>query len=361
VRWSFGVGKIAGIRIEIHVTFVLFVGWIALSRGLGVGDVGRALEAVLLLLLVFGCVLLHELGHAMAARRYGIRTRDIILLPFGGVARLERMPERPQEEIVVAIAGPMVNVVLAGVLFFFVRDHILVNGELNMQGGILEVLFFVNVVMLLFNLIPAFPMDGGRVLRALLALRLSYAQATRIASIVGQAVAIVFGIVGLLNQVPTLIFVALFVFLAAGEERSVVESRAALSGIPVRAAMVTDFAALDASDPLQRAVDHLMSGSQQDFPVLSEGRFIGVLSRKTLVTGLQKNGAEASIGSVIEPYSDHADAQEPLEQALQRMRANGRSVLPVLHHGALVGLITLENVGELLLVQNALRRHSRPA
>ena len=350
MRWSFGVGKIAGIRIEIHVTFVLFVGWIALSRGLGVGDVGRALEAVLLLLLVFGCVLLHELGHAMAARRYGIRTRDIILLPFGGVARLERMPERPQEEIVVAIAGPMVNVVLAGVLFFFVRDHILVNGELNMQGGILEVLFFVNVVMLLFNLIPAFPMDGGRVLRALLALRLSYAQATRIASIVG-----------LLNQVPTLIFVALFVFLAAGEERSVVESRAALSGIPVRAAMVTDFAALDASDPLQRAVDHLMSGSQQDFPVLSEGRFIGVLSRKTLVTGLQKNGAEASIGSVIEPYSDHADAQEPLEQALQRMRANGRSVLPVLHHGALVGLITLENVGELLLVQNALRRHSRPA
>src|SRR5437867_5149536 len=166
MRWSLGIGTIAGIRVELHVTFVLFVGWVAISRGLLTGQLGPSLAAVALLLAIFACVLLHELGHALAARRYGIVTRDIILLPIGGVARLMRMPERPQQEIVVAIAGPAVNVAIAALLALVLVGLGHPLGLPALGGGLLEALLLVNLWMVLFNLVPAFPMDGGRVLRA---------------------------------------------------------------------------------------------------------------------------------------------------------------------------------------------------
>jgi Zn-dependent protease len=356
MRWSFRIGSIAGIRVELHVTFLFFIAWIAISRGLLNGNVAQALASVLLLLLIFACVLLHELGHALAARRYGIRTRDIILLPIGGVARLQKMPERPQQEMVVAIAGPAVNVALAIVLALFGGLGESVT-EAAMRGGIVQTLFIVNVMMVLFNLIPAFPMDGGRVLRALLALALPYARATRIASQVGQGIALLFGVFGLFTGNFMLMFIALFVFLAASEERAVVETRTTLSGLPVRDAMVTEFRTLDVNDPLQRAVDYLMAGSQQDFPVLDRGLPVGILTRGDLVRALQARGAQASVGEVIQRDQDYADAAEPLEGAIQRMREHARTALPVLHHGGLVGLITLENVGDLLTVRDALRRY----
>ena len=318
------------------------------------------------MLLVFSCVLLHELGHALAARRYGIKTRDIVLLPIGGVARLERMPEKPQQEMVVAIAGPLVNVVIAGILFTLVGWHHSIIEAIE-RGGLPETLLLVNVVMIAFNLIPAFPMDGGRMLRAGLALAMPYPRATRIASTVGQGIAVLFGLValfpkelthGLIDQPPmTLMFIALFVFIAASEERKSVDKRTTLAGLPVRDAMVTDFRWLEVSDPLQRAIDFLMSGSQQDFPVLEQGVPIGILTRSDLVRGLKQHGAAAPVGSVIRRELEFAEAFEPLEAAIQRMRAQARSALPVLHHGGLVGLITLDTIGDLLTVRDALRRH----
>jgi Zn-dependent protease len=232
MRWSLNIGSLFGIRLELHVTFLLFVGWIAVNQGLLTGDALQAAEAVVLLLLVFGCVVLHELGHALAARRYGIATRDIVLLPIGGVARLERMPEQPRQEILVAVAGPAVNVAIAALLYALMKavEHPTDLAEL-LRGGVLETLLLVNVVMVVFNLVPAFPMDGGRVLRALLALRLPYMQATRIASAVGQGAALLLGVVGLFYlQNWTLAFIALFVFLAAGEERALVQTRTSLTG-----------------------------------------------------------------------------------------------------------------------------------
>jgi Zn-dependent protease/predicted transcriptional regulator len=351
--WSIRIGSIAGIRLQIHVTFLLFLGWIAVSQGLFTGHAGRALSGVLLLLLVFTCVVLHELGHALAARRYGIRTRDIVLLPIGGVARLERMPEKPAQEIVVALAGPAVNVVIAGVLWLVLGRFDTAN--MGLGGGLVESIFTINIVMLLFNLIPAFPMDGGRVLRAVLALKLPYTQATRIAAIVGQAIALVFGVVGFFYN-PMLMFVALFVFLAASEEHALVRSRASLSGLPARAAMISEFEVLDAHDSLQAAVDRLMAGSQQDFPILESGAPVGLLTRAELLMGLQRSGPLTPIGEVI--VRDHlmADAGEPLEEALKRMREHQRPALPVVSGGRLVGMLTLENVSELLLVQQALNR-----
>jgi Zn-dependent protease len=357
VRWSFRIGTIAGIRVELHVTFLLFVGWVAISRGLLAGRPAQSLAQVVLLLMIFACVLLHELGHALAARRYGIKTRDIVLLPIGGVARLQRMPDRPQQEIVVALAGPAVNVVIAAGLWVLLGATGRPFAVEVMRGGMPETLLAVNLLMFGFNLVPAFPMDGGRVLRAILALRLPYAKATRIASTVGQAIALLFGTVGFFYN-PMLMFVALFVFLAAGEEHAMVQTRASLSGLPARAAMLTDFESLDVSDPLQRAVDLLMAGNQQDFPVLDHGAPVGVLTRADLIVALQRTGAETPVGQVVARTGPTAEAGEPLEQVFQRMRESRASALPVLSGGALVGVVTLENVTELLLVQDALKRYS---
>ena len=306
MRWSFGIGRIAGIRVEVHVTFLLFIGWIAISRGLFAGHTAQALSSVLLVLLIFACVLLHELGHALAARRYGIKTRDIILLPIGGLARLQRMPDKPLQEIVVALAGPAVNLLIALALRAFVPGLDRPLLEMASGGGLVESLLVVNIAMLGFNLIPAFPMDGGRVLRAVLALWLPYVQATRIASTIGQAIALLFGLLGLFNNNVMLMFVALFVFLAAAEERALIQ--------------------------------------------------LGILNRADLVMALQQHGVDVPVGEVLRHDDEYADAAEPLEDAIQRMRERGRSALPVLHQGGLVGLITLENVGDLLVVRDALRR-----
>jgi len=361
MRWSFGIGKIAGIRVQLHITFLVFVAWIAVSQGVTTGDPRRALSTLVFLLLVFACVVLHELGHALTARRYGIRTQDIVLLPIGGVARLERMPEKPTQELAVAVAGPAVNVIIAGALLLLLaaQGTPVVNASLG--GGLLASLLFVNVAMVVFNLIPAFPMDGGRVLRALLAMRMPFAQATRVASIVGQTVALAFGLVGLFGNNPMLIFVGLFVFLAAGEERASVETRTSLSGIPVRDAMLTDYLTLDADDPLQRAVDYLIAGSQADFPVLEAGVPIGTLGRNELVVALQREGAQARAGDVVRRDPAAAAPGEPLDAVLQRMRQHRRTALPVVENGRIVGLVTLENIGDLLVVNAALKKHAGAA
>jgi Zn-dependent protease len=357
MRWSIRVGRVAGIPVELHITFLLFVGWIATAQGIASGDAGRALTTALLLVLVFACVLLHELGHALAARRYGIQTRNIVLLPIGGLAQLERMPEKPGQELVVAVAGPLVNVVIVLALGLVMAALRLDPFHPTFAGGLPSALLSVNVVMILFNLIPAFPMDGGRVLRALLAMRMEYAHATRIAAFVGQAFAVVFAVVGLfVLQNLMLVLVAAFVFLAAGEEHALVRARSSLSGLPVRAAMLSEFAVVEAGEPLRRAVEHLLAGSQQDFPVMQGRTPIGVLTRADLVKALQSRGEAALAGDVVARDETAADAHEPLEAAMQRMRERGRTVLPVFEHGEFVGLITLENISDVLLVNEALQR-----
>ncbi len=356
MRWSFRIGTIAGVRVELHVTFLLFIGWIALSSGLTTGSPAEAVSSVAAVLLVFACVLLHEFGHVTAARRYGIKTRDIVLLPIGGLARLERMPEKPSEELVVALAGPAVNVVIVAVLLIAgVHPGSLARFD---DAGIPELLLYVNAAMIAFNMIPALPMDGGRVLRAVLAMRMPHARATRIAAGVGQGLAILIGLAGLFTSHFTLLLIALFVYFAAGEERAAAETRVSLKGVSVRDAMVTDFRWLGAHESLQRAVDLLMAGSQQDFPVVEHGVTIGMLGRNDLVQALKKHGPGAAAGAIVTRNGEHAEMAEPLEVAIRRMRMHGRRALPVLEQGAIVGMLTLDNVGDLLVVRSALRRYA---
>ncbi len=357
MRWSLHIGRLFGIRLELHVTFVLFLAWIALQQGLLTGQPGHALATVGLMLMVFACVVLHELGHALTARRFGVATRDIVLLPIGGVARLERMPERPSQELLVALAGPAVNVAIAALVLLAMVALGRPPALAAFGDGVLETLLLVNLVMVAFNLLPAFPMDGGRVLRALLALRLPYARATRIASAVGQAAALLIGVVGLfLLHNGMLALVALFVFIAAGEEQALARRRTSLTGLPVRAAMLTDFHTLDAREPLRRAVEYLMTGSQTEFPVLDGGELRGVLTRPALVAALELHGMDARVGDAMLAVPCRAEAGEPLEPVFARMRAGECTTVPVLDRGRLVGLVTADNVGELLQVREALRR-----
>ncbi|HXG11724.1 MAG TPA: site-2 protease family protein [Gemmataceae bacterium] len=357
MTWSWRIGRIAGISVYIHFTFLLLLGWIVLARYSLEGDITAALQEMGFVVIVFGIIVLHELGHALAARRYGIQTRDITLYPIGGVARLERMPEDPKQELVVALAGPAVNVVLAAALFgwMWVSPEVYeIHPGLLLGGQLLPRLFVINVMLVLFNMIPAFPMDGGRVLRALLALRMDYLRATQIAASIGQGIALLFGFIGLFAN-PFLIFVALFVWIGAAQEASMVQIRWALGGIPVSRAMIRDFRTLKPNDSLGVAVEHILAGFQQDFPVVEDGKVVGVLTRPDLITALSKQGEEGIVGEVMQRDFQTAEPAEMLDSVFARLQNCECRSLPVVRNGQLVGLITLDNVGEFVMIQSALR------
>jgi len=328
-----------------------------LSHYLRGHTLAMTLNGVAFILLLFGCVVLHELGHALAARRYGIKTRDITLLPIGGVARLERMPDDPRQELVVALAGPAVNVVIAvallAVLYLGEGLTALANVEF-IGGGFLTRLMLVNVGLVLFNMLPAFPMDGGRVLRALLARRMSYVRATQIAASIGQAMAFIFGFLGLFSN-PFLLFIALFVYMGAAQEASMAQMRFAFSGIPAREAMVTQFRTLSANDSLGKAIELLIGGYQQDFPVLDQDQLVGVLTRNGLVAGVGRLGKEALVREVMRRDFGTVDANEMLEIIFQKIQECECSSLPVIQQGRLVGIITPENIGEFVMIRSALQ------
>jgi Zn-dependent protease len=355
MSWSFRIGRVAGIPIYVHWTFLILLGWIAFAYWRQGNDLATTLEGVGFVLAIFGCVVLHELGHALAARRYGVPTADITLLPIGGVARLQRIPEHPGQELVVAIAGPMVNVGIVLVLWLLgVRPVVQVSEtEFLFQETFLTRLMIVNVFLVLFNLLPAFPMDGGRVLRALLAMTMEYGRATRIAASVGQFMAILFGFLGLSGN-PMLLLIALFVWIGAEAEAAQVQERLVLKNVPVREAMLTEFTVLAPTDTLGHAADLLLAGSQQDFPVVADGRPRGVLTRAALLAGLAQRGRDALVGELPLAELGQVDAASPLVPAVARLRERGEPCLQVVDHGEPVGLLTLENIGEYLMVRTAL-------
>ena len=364
MRWSLKLGRISGIDVFVHWTFAILLVWIFFAHLGAGGDVAAALRGVGFILALFGCIVLHEFGHALTARRYGIRTRDITLLPIGGVARLERMPEDPMQEMRVALAGPAVNVVIAGVLFavlLAIGAAQQVFDMTLMRGDFLARLMWVNLFIVAFNLLPAFPMDGGRVLRALLAKRMGRRRATHTAATVGQGMAILFGIVGLFFN-PFLLFIALFVYLGAQGEAQLVEMTSLMRGLSVRDAMQTRFRTLAADDELSTAVNELLAGAQQDFPVVTDGEVAGILRRRDLVKALSGPGRNATVGEAMCRECNPVQAGEPLERALERLRNSECPAVPVMEDGRLAGLLTIENISELMMVNSALEtRAQKPA
>jgi Zn-dependent protease/predicted transcriptional regulator len=366
MKWSIRIGKLFGIPVYVHVTFFLFLAWIGVMSWRDGQSAAAAVEGVLFICTLFACVVLHELGHALTARRYGIPTRDITLLPIGGVARLDRMPSDPKQELWVAVAGPAVNVVIAGVLFLVTQlssSVFSIGGsglDSLLSGSFVSRIIAVNVFLVLFNMLPAFPMDGGRVLRALLATRMEYARATHAAAVVGQCMALLFGLMGLLpHGNPMLVFIALFVWIGAAQESSMVQMKHSLSGIPVSRAMVTEFHTLRPDDTLADAVDLTLKGTQRDFPVVDGERVAGVLRQSDMLATLARQGAHVRVGDVMQTDFQMVESSEMLDAAFRRLSEHRCRTAPVSFQGRLVGLVTMDNIGEFLAIQGALGRPRR--
>jgi Zn-dependent protease/CBS domain-containing protein len=362
MKWSLRIGRVAGIDVYIHITFLLLLAWVGFMFYEASGRFVDVFKGMGVILALFGIVLLHELGHALAARRYGIGTRDITLLPIGGVARLERMPDDPKQELVVALAGPAVNIVLA-VLFLGV---VLVGGSVPALENVLDgslsflaYLFWANLFMAGFNLIPAFPMDGGRVLRALLALKLDYAVATQIAANVGKVMAVLFAVWGVWGGNPMLFLIALFVWMGAGAEAAMAQRRALRSGVPISRVMFTDFQTLDPHQSLAQALPFVTGNFQPEFPVEDGERLVGMITRDELLKAVNMGRAEWRVADVMEPKLVTAAPNEMLETVFVRMQEQQRPTLPVVEEGQIVGMVTAEQLGRVLMMAAAMRQGRR--
>ena len=363
MKWSWKIAQAAGIEVRVHVTLLILLAWIALAYWHLEGTLGAVVSGVAFIVALFACIVLHEFGHALTARRFGIRTRSIVLLPIGGIASIERSPDDPRQEILIALAGPAVSLALALLLWLtFAAIHGLAEArhlELD-QGGLLERLAIVNFLLAAFNLLPAFPMDGGRVFRAVLSLRLGPLRATRIAAAVAQAAAVVLALLGLRYNL-LLFVIAIFIWFAAAGEAQMAGIRAALAGAVARSAMLTRFDVLAPDASLGEAVTLTLAGSQKSFPVTEAGRIVGVLRQDDLVRGLHDHGKLCRVDRVMNPEVSLMDVDDPLDGALDTIGDTRAGLIAVMDRGRLAGLIDTDNLLELLRIRRALDEHDKAA
>ena len=360
MKWSWKIGRVAGIELRVHATFLILLAWMALAYYRSSGTVIGAARGVLFTIVLFASVVLHELGHATAARRVGVPTRDITLLPIGGVARLEYVPRKAKQELGIALAGPAVTAVIALVLALVLQvlhAPMVIASDAVVSGsgaGFLAELMWVNVSLLVFNLLPAFPMDGGRVLRAALAMRSGYVRATDIAARVGRGFALLFGVVGLFYN-PFLVLIALFVWLGAASESSALQEHEILGQVTVDRVMIRDLRTLAPTDTLEAAMHHVLEGFQHDFPVVENGRLVGVLTRAGMLAGLGRHGAGSAVSASMDTSFRTTTPDEPVERAIAGLRECHCSTMPVVDDGHLSGMLTSDNIAEFVMIATALR------
>jgi len=356
MRWSLNVGSIAGTAIRIHITFLLFLVWLG-TIYYRQGGAEAAWQGTIFIVLIFVCVLLHELGHVFAARRYGVKTSDVTLWPFGGIASMERMPEKPGEELIVAVAGPAVNIAIAAMLILWLGPQFDLENLTKIEDPAVSLavkLAAANIILVVFNMIPAFPMDGGRVLRAILAMRMGNARATELAATIGQGFAVVFGILGILYN-PMLIIIAAFIFLAASGEATQAQLRAVAQGALVSDAMITAFESLPTSATVNDAAEALIRTTQTEFPIVDgAGHLRGVLTRDVMIKALKERGPNTPVLEVMQSDIPTVSARAKLDTALRSLMQRGRPVVGVTDADErLIGLLTVENLGEMMMVHSA--------
>ncbi len=354
MRWSVTIGRFGGTAVKIHVTFLLFLAWIGFSAWQHQGA-AAARDSVLFIVLLFACVVLHEFGHILVARHYGIATPEVTLLPIGGVASMQRMPDDPAQELAIAIAGPLVNFVIA-IALALLLGHIHAGDLARLddpQLSLLARLAAANLFLAVFNLVPAFPMDGGRVLRALLAMKVGRPRATRIAATIGQAFAFVLGFLGLFGN-PLLIFIAIFIYVAAAGEAEMTAVHESARGVSVAQAMETRFAAVPANARLSDAVETLLAAPQHEFPVVDAfNKPIGLLTREDILAALKDRDREAAVADFMRAPIETVRGATPLEAALERVYRQDSSALCVVDgDGVLVGLLTRQNVAEMIMIKS---------
>ena len=361
MKGSLNLGKVSGIKIKIHWTFLFIIVWVAFVEINKGGNVQSVLFNIALILVVFLCVVLHELGHALTAKHFGVNTKKITLLPIGGIASLEKIPEEPKQELLVAIAGPLVNVVIALALYYIVPvqqflgdnlTNIIENLNALTLANFLFYLFAVNVVLVIFNLIPAFPMDGGRVLRALLAMSLGRVKATQIAASIGQSIALVFLLLGMLFN-PFFILIALFVFVGAYGENKMVQQLELLKGHTVSEAMLTNITLLKPNDTMARVKDIILSGTEKNFIVEQDGTTLGILMNADIIKN--SNKPNLLVSDIMKTSFKEILYNDKLRNVLSLVELHKGYFFPVLDtNKKLVGAIDMTNINEFILFQSKL-------
>jgi Zn-dependent protease/CBS domain-containing protein len=360
MSWSLTIFRVKGIDIKIHASFVLVLIWAAYYWGTNADDAREgALFGIVATLLLFTAVLIHELAHSLEAMRFGIRVRDITLYPIGGVAQMEEIPSNPRQELRIAFAGPLSNIVLAALLggigwLLDWRSVISLHDLYSSIGdttwsGMLAYLTMANLLLAIFNLLPAFPLDGGRVFRALLATRMDYLRATRIAVGVGQGMALLLGFLGFTSGSWSLIVIAIFIWFAGAQEGKQVEAKSMLRGVTAGQAMTRHPYALSQEDVLAHAAELLLSSEQTAFPVVAreDGRLVGLLSETDLLKGLRSHPPTATVREIMRTDVPTTTTVEPLFEALQRMTASRTTAMVVLDPGgAVIGLLTAKGATE---------------
>jgi len=358
---SLQLGRIAGIKVQIHWTFwllFLFIGFMVFAND---GSYTDLFWNFVFITALFICVVLHEFGHALAARRYGVGTRNITLLPIGGVANLKDMPENPKEEFIIAIAGPLVNVVIAFLLWlvvpvdnFLVDDPEMLEEQLSSinASNFLFYLLAVNVALVVFNMIPAFPMDGGRVFRAILSTRMSRVQATQAATALGKFLAMIFFLFGLFSNI-ILAVIAVFIYFGAHSENIVIQQISLLQGNDIEDAMITDFTTLKPDDTLQSAIDRILDSTEQDFVVEENGRVVGILFMSDLAPALRERGNESLVSDIMEKNIVTLNAKDPLPSAYRELKRGNKNFFPVVDNEKLVGVLDMNNINEFLTFRAA--------
>ncbi len=354
MTWSFSLGRLLGSELRVHVTFFLLLAWIGFAAYTQ-GGWNAALQNIIFVLLLFACVVAHEFGHALMARRFGIKTPDITLLPIGGLARLERMPEKPMQEVWVALAGPAVNIVIWFVLVTFGASMpIETMAQIDsVHIGLLNRLAYINLLLAAFNMIPAFPMDGGRVFRALLCLKMDRVKATRVAAMGGQVVAIGLGFLGLNTGNPILVLIAVFVFIAANAESQDVAMRSVARRVLARDAMITEFHPLSPDDTLDTAAQAVIHTTQHEFPVIeADGTLLGFVTRNRLFAALEGDRPRSDPAtSIMETDIPSVQLTSGLETVLDGLHKGAPAIAVRTAGGRMIGYITRENIGELMVLR----------
>ncbi|MDP2175208.1 MAG: site-2 protease family protein [Bacteroidota bacterium] len=356
MKYALQLGKFFGIKVQIHWSFLILLSWIVISNVRSGSGTVQTLWSILFVLTIFLCVTLHEFGHALAAKRFGIKTKDITLLPIGGLARLESIPEKPREELIVAIAGPLVNIAIVLLLYPLIHFTTDITSTISSLTSItsqnfLFNLMFINLWLAIFNLIPAFPMDGGRVLRALLAFRLERHKATAIAARIGQMLAVGFIFLGFFSN-PFLVLIGLFIFLGAQGETEYTQAKSMLKGYTVNDVIMKQYQTLSPNDTIKEAVALLLNGQSKSFLVIDNEQVLGTLNRDEIIKALSSEGENSSINHVMNKEIVALKAETPLEDAWQIIQQH-KMLMPVYSYNQLIGTLDTENILEFIMIKNA--------
>jgi Zn-dependent protease/predicted transcriptional regulator len=355
MRGAFKIISIRGIRLYVHWTFLFLIGWVVLVNARMGNDIIQLSWSVMFILAVFACVALHEFGHALMAARFGIKARNIVLLPIGGIASIEKFPDNPRQELAISLAGPLVNIIIAGLLWLLFlpgtafwsmpADASIMHGHDFMAN-----LFIANLALAFFNLIPAFPMDGGRVLRALLGFKLNYIQATAIAAAVGRIIAIGFIAMGILLMNPFLPIIGIFIIFSAGTEEYYLRLKALVKDIRLNEVLMYDYQSLQTNSTVHEAADTLMNNHNKYFVLMDGARPVGSIHRLEIVKAMADKNYKEPLKNLVKEELEYLDGNTAVDTVLEKLARNDERIFPVMDNDQFVGVVNLSHIIEYLLL-----------